>query len=519
MSENDENSSQFVYHLNTGSVLDNMNRQFWLTGLGLITLVICVYAQSIQFDFIRFDDYNYVVFNGHVNTGLSWANIYWAFTESHANNWHPMTWISHMLDVELFGLNPAGHHSTNLFVHALNCILLLLFFRLAGIKQLPAISMAILFGVHPMHVESVVWIAERKDVLSTFFMLLTLIAYSRYVRQRTIVGYIPIVIFYALGLMSKSMLVTLPFVLLLLDYFPFRRFDPGKAGEIEWAKLIKQLALLTTEKIPLFVLSLATMLVAYQTQEGALLSGASLNFTERLINAVVAYSHYVFKAIAPGNLAVLYPHPGGWPVLDLIKALALLAAFTTLALWNLRSRPYMIVGWLWFLGTLVPVIGLVQVGNQYMADRYSYIPYIGLFLMLVPFLFDLLNKLTQRQTFYHAIAVLLALVYGVSAAQYVTHWRDGISIFRHTLRVTDPNYEYFLGAVVDFEPLPTSLAGLWTSYYMMGYSLAGRGNFEQALRHLDMAIQLAPHLMEAHHSKAIALAALGRRQESVKVLR
>ena len=496
-----------------------MNKNFLLSAIGLTVLILFVYGQSLQFDFISFDDDAYIIRNQHVNTGISAANIHWAFTESHSSNWHPVTWISHMLDVDLFGLNAGGHHATNLIFHSLNTLLLLLFFRLVAINQLAATTMAALFALHPMHVESVVWIAERKDMLSTFFMLLTMIAYSRYVRQRTIAAYGLVLLFCALGLMSKTMLVTLPLLLLLLDYYPLKRFDLGNPGTIEPVILMKRLGWLFAEKIPLLLLAVATLSIAYQTQQDAMATGAILSLKEKLINALIAYSHYMTKAIIPGNLGIFYPHPAQWPVVELLKAMVILVAVTFFAVWHIRSRPYIIVGWLWFLGTLVPVIGLIQIGNQYMADRYSYIPYIGLFLMLIPLLFELLNKLTRGKQYYIAIVVLLISVYSISTWQYVTHWRDSISIFGHTLRITDPNYEYFLGMATDAQPDSSGmLAGLWTSYYNMGNALAARGRFQEALRHLDLATQLAPHLLKAHNNKALVLAALGRKQEAIDVL-
>ena len=494
------------------------NRQFFLAASALIIIVTTVYGQSLLFEFINFDDDAYIVDNPQVNSGLSWSNIYWAFTESHSSNWHPLTWLSHMLDVNIFGLSAGGHHATNLLFHLANSVLLLAFFRLAGIDFWPSATMSALFAVHPMHVESVAWIAERKDVLSTFFMLLTLIAYIYFVRRQTLTAYGFVLLFCALGLMSKTMLVTLPAVLLLLDYYPLKRINLRASGHLDLAGLMQQLKPLLIEKIPLVLLAVGAALIAYQTQQGAMITGASLSLDERIINALVAYSHYFSKALLPGELAVFYPHPAQWPLLDASLAVILLTAATATAVWHIRTRPYMIVGWLWFLGTLVPVIGIVQIGNQYMADRYTYIPFIGLFLALVPWVYELMLTQIRGRDYFVASSVLVVLVFSISTAQYLSHWRDAITLFRHTLRVTDPNYEYFLGAATDPVDDSKPLAGLWTSYYNMGNALAAKGYFPQALRHLDLATQLAPQLVKAHNNKALVLAALGRKQEAVDLL-
>ena len=490
-------------------------KHFWLTAFGLLLLLSCVYGQTVQFDFINYDDDYVVVLNDHVNTGLSWSNVYWALSES---DWHPVTWVSHMLDVEIYGLDAGGHHASSVILHALNTILLLYFLRMAGINLLLSSTMAALFALHPMHVESVAWIAERKDVLSCFFMLLTLIAYLHYARRSTIATYTVVLAFAVLGLMSKAMLVTLPFVLLLLDYFPLNRLNLPDAGPINIGALTKRLTFLVVEKIPLFILVTISMVVAYLSQRsgGAMDSGAGLSLFQKLTNAIVSYSHYTTKAIIPGNLSLLYPHPAQWPMLEVLRATTMILTITGFVLWNFRARPYLFVGWFWFLGTLVPVIGLVQIGDQYMADRYSYIPYIGLFLALLPFISELSDKVKRGRAYYLATMILLLAFYTAATMQYVSHWRNSITVFTHALLVTDPSYASFTGIeTVDPTREFTVLKGLWTPYNNLGLALAAQGQFKEALRHFEAAIHLAPHLGQAHNHKGIVLAALGRKQEAL----
>ncbi len=347
--------------------------------LALVTALL--YWPITSHDFVSFDDQEYITENPHVTPGLTWDGIAWAMSAGYASNWHPLTWISHMADCSLYGLHPGGHHLTNLLLHVANTVLLfLLLYQLTGAVWRSA-CVAALFAWHPVHVESVAWASERKDVLSTLFWILTLIAYSHFksqisnLRSRQM-WYFAALIFFALGLMCKPMLVTLPFVLLLLDFWPLQAASPGHPRA--WPRLL-------VEKIPFFLLAGIASVVTYLVQKhgGAVSSLEVAPLSSRLANALVAYLRYVGKSIWPAHLAAMYPYVKHWPALWVITAAVLVAGLSILFLLRARTSPWLIVGWLWFLGTLVPTIGLVQVGAQSMADRYTYIPGIGLFLLLV----------------------------------------------------------------------------------------------------------------------------------------
>jgi len=388
----------------------NISRQkkivLWIC-LCIALLTFAVYGQARNHAFIDFDDYEYITENPHVRSGLNMDNVVWAFTSYHSNNWHPITWISHMADVQIFGLNPAGHHLVNVFLHILNTILLLLLLRRMTGDLWPSAFVAALFALHPLHVESVAWAAERKDVLSTFFWLLTTWMYVRYTETPDWKRYSIMIVMFALGLMAKQMLVTLPFVLLLLDYWPLRRIA-GKGSEIQdkeksGAANVGQLSpigRLIMEKIPLFTLSAIAAIIVYVVQQrsGVLYSLSPFPFQIRLENTLVSYVGYIGKMFWPANLAVFYPHPlqslALWKVLG---AAGLLITVSAAAVWKGRRHPYLITGWFWYLGTMVPVIGLVQVGVQAMADRYTYIPLIGLFIMIAWGAHDLVAFLAGQQ--------------------------------------------------------------------------------------------------------------------------
>src|SRR5207302_210805 len=348
---------------------------------------LAVYAQVARHDFINFDDPDYVVTNPHVSSGLSAANIAWAFTHYHASNWHPLTWISHMVDVSLFGLDGGKHALVSVVFHAINTVLLFFALRRATRRMWPSAIVAALFALHPLHVESVAWISERKDVLSAFFWMLTLWCYLRYCERRTLRNYMLVLLAFALGVLSKQMVVTLPFVLLLLDYWPLGRLRFGLAeGTIEsrFGGKLSFFALLK-EKAPLFALAIIGSVTIYLVQRsaGAITSRELFPIGARFSNAIVSYIVYLRKTLWPVDLAIFYPHPGAslqaWEIGGAVLVVGVISAF---AFWNVRRFPYLTVGWLWYLGCLVPVLGLVQVGMQARADRYTYIPLIGIFIMI-----------------------------------------------------------------------------------------------------------------------------------------
>ncbi len=411
-----------------------------LCGLLLFLLVAGCFLPAVTHDFITYDDPVYVTENAHVRDGLTWENVRWAFRSTEASNWHPLTWISHMADVQAFGLRPWGHHLTSVLLHALNA--LLLFEALRRLTGAPwrSVFVAALFGLHPLHVESVAWISERKDVLSTTFWMLALRAYAermeRIRSQRTGAPayYALALIFFALGLLCKPMLVTLPFVLLLLDFWPLGRFT-GTTARSRWVAV--------AEKIPFLVLSAAACAVTLFAQEhgDTVASIGEFPWGVRAANALISYCVYLGKAFVPIRLAVFYPFTAEAPPFwETLAAGALLSAITLAAVALVRSRPYVLVGWLWFLGTLVPVIGLVQVGGQALADRYTYVPLIGMFVAVTWVAADVAQSWKVRTQALCGTAAAVLATLGVLTSVQLGYWRDGVTLFRHAATVTKDNW-------------------------------------------------------------------------------
>ena len=457
----------------------------------LRTIIFClclILVSSAVFEGVRthqfvFDDLGFISRNSVVKDGLTGNGFTWAFTTRLMGIWHPVTWLSHMVDCQLFGVAPAGHHLMNLFFHITNTLLLFLLLLFCTKAEWPSFIVAALFAIHPLHVESVAWVAERKDVLSAFFWLLTMWAYVGYVRHPGLRRYALVLIGFSLGLMAKPMLVTLPLVLLLWDYWPLRRWAPQGAAAAETGQPVGNLPYprislkrLVWEKIPLLILVvLFSLVTVYAQKAGAMVvSLANIPLGARISNALVAYVSYLGKTVVPINLAVLYPHPGnailGWQALGAGLGLALLS-------WMIIRRavryPYLLVGWLWFLGTLVPVIGLVQVGTQAMADRYTYIPLIGLFIMAAWGMADLLDRWRCPKFLLPLVAGVMIVVLGTVARFQVGHWRNAVSLFQHTLSVTQNNL-LIQGA--------------------LGEALYFRGEVDQALVHFQEAFRLDPPL-------------------------
>ena len=469
----------------------------------LVLVTAGVFWQVSSFDFVRYDDDKYVTGNRHVQVGLTGGHIVWAFQSVYANNWHPLTWLSHMLDCQLFAMNPAGHHLTNLFFHIINT--LLLFFLVKRMTDLPWRSafVAALFAVHPLHIESVAWVAERKDVLSTFFFMMTVWAYVRYVERPGFYRYLAILLFFVLGLMSKPMLVTLPFVLLLLDFWPLGRLrldgtvlrrDPGDMTVMGDGTGKRSVMGLIIEKIPLFILSGASVCVTLFAQWSGIAPIVSLPFAARISNALVSYVSYIVKMIWPHDLAVLYPYPDAIPAWQIGFSILLLILITAIAV-RLRKRyPYAIVGWLWYLGTLVPVIGLVQVGHQSMADRYTYLPMIGLFIAIAWMVPDLLAR--RR---FHRLALAVLAVCAIAALMtaslfQIRYWQNSTTLFARALSVTKNNF------IIETN---------------MGASLAEEGKFGEAIAHYQEALRIRPDDFEARYNLANALARQGKPEEAV----
>ena len=465
------------------------NHQRSLVCLLLVLVTLITYWQIGSHGFVNLDDGDYVFENPHVLSGLTMENVIWAFTRSHSANWHPLTWLSHMLDVEWYGLRPGGHHWTNLEIHLANGLLLFLVLHLMTGSLRPSGFAAALFLLHPLHVESVAWIAERKDVLSTFFWFLSMGAYIRYVHSTLKRYYLMLLLFFVLGLMAKPMVVTLPFVLLLMDFWPLKRFQEASSG-LSPASFRRELGQCIVEKIPLFTLAGISSFITYSVQKtaGAVLSHETIPFTSRVANALVAYLDYFAKTIWPRDLAVFYPHPESIPLWLVFLSCIVLTALSLLFLSQWRRFPFLIVGWLWFLGTLVPVIGLVQVGLQKMADRYTYIPIIGLFLMVAWGISEILPTKGYRKALGTSIAGVVLLPLIILTWYQVGVWKDSISLFSHTLAVTEGNF---------------------MAHYALGRPLMRRGEVDEAMDHYIRALRIRPTFKEAHSGLGIALTRKG----------
>jgi len=422
-------------------------------GISLViaAATVAVFRDVVHYGFMFMDDYGYVLHNHAVNRGITPRGVAWAFTQYYMCNWHPLTWLSHMLDVELFGMKPGMFHLVNLVLHVLNAVLLFCVLeKMTGALWRSAV-VAALFAVHPMHVESVVWISERKDVLSALFWFLTLFAYVRYAHARSLKWYGLVLVFFTLGLLAKPMLVTLPFVLLLLDLWPLNRLgvltrpDPNRGAEAKpggQGALGKALVPLVFEKIPLFALVVISGGITFVAQQtwGATASAYMIPFSMRVLNALTSYCAYVWKMVWPFGLAIFYPYPASFQALNVTLCVVFLVVMTAGCLVLIRKFPYLATGWLWYLGTLVPVIGIVQVGGQSMADRYSYIPYVGLFILVVWGAAGLLEKVRHATIISWALALAVFAVLVPAARVQVGHWKDDETLVRHAISVTRNNY-------------------------------------------------------------------------------
>jgi len=465
----------------------NKKRIYFLCGCFFLTLLIAfAFLPVITFDYIGYDDAKYVSNNPYVQEGLNKQSIYWAFTTKHASNWHPLTWLSYMLDNSLFGNKPGIYHWTNLNFHIVNTLLLFLIMTQMTGHIFRSFIVAALFGVHPLHVESVVWISERKDVLSTCMILFSLYAYVKYVNLNEKKYYILLLLFYLLSLLSKPMMVTYPFVLLLLDYWPLYRMKSLASKFI-------------LEKIPLFIMAFIFCLITLWTQYsgGACQSLETISMTTRILNAIAAYGWYVNKLFAPINLAVFYPHPQtNVPLISVIWGAVLIIIGIYCAIGFRYSFPYIMTGFCWFLGTLFPVIGLVQVGLQAYADRYTYVPLIGLFIVITWGVFDILLKISgqNKRSFKWGAAVFVSIILILTyhCSLQVRTWKNGTSVFQHALKVVPDNFVAMthLGTI----PLLKKAVQLRPNYipalYNLGTALIHKGKKDEALTYLLKAANL-----------------------------
>lgn len=451
----------------------------------LALLTLGLYANSIQVGFVSYDDPGYVTNNYHVQRGMTGQGVIWAFTTTTEANWHPLTWLSHMTDVQVFGMRPAGHHLTNVLLHALDVVLFFLVLHGATRAPLRSAAVAALFAVHPLNVESVAWIAERKSLVCAVFLFLTLAAYGRYVRKPAVGRYFVVALLFALGLMAKPMIITLPFALLLLDYWPLGRFSSGLSDGGSRTFLATVLKL-SAEKIPLLFLSFASAIITVYAQRtgGALGSLVVLPFGQRLNNAVYSYLAYLLKTVWPARLAVFYPHPEGALALWKVFAAVTIILLISILVWRGRNRGYLPVGWLWYLGTLVPVIGVVQVGRQAMADRYAYISTLGLFVIAVWSIAEFAPRLRLAKSSQVVLAAGALFLYVAFAYVQIGYWRNTVTLFSHALEITADN------AIAE--------DNLGTGYMEMGM-------LDKALPHYVAAVRLSPQLFTPHYNLANVL--------------
>ena len=502
--------------------------------LALVAITWFVFGQTLRHDFVNFDDHVYVYENPLVVRGLSTEGIIGAFTHTHALNWHPLTTLSHMLDCQLYGLKAGGHHLTNVILHTISVLLLFLVLKQITGALWQSAFVAALFAIHPLHVESVAWIAERKDVLSAVFFVLTLAAYARYARAPSTPRYLLVALLFACGLMSKPMLVTLPFVLLLLDYWPLGRLE---AQKLEVGSRLRRLI---TEKIPLFALSTCSCLVTLFTQRQGPNPIDQLPFLWRLNNTFVSYVTYIWQMLWPVRLAVFYPHPNDrLPLLEVTVAIAFLVGVSLLVIYLRRTKPYLVTGWFWYLGMLVPVIGLVQVGEQAHADRYTYLPQIGLYIMIAWSVGDLLLESTSRarRALVGVAAAIIIVSLSARAFGQASYWKNSETLWNHTLAVTSDNdvAHNNLGfvflrrgeldkAILEFQAALDIRSRSTQTHYNLGAALiqnnlgnafARKQLLDEAIDHLQEAVRLRPDYADAYFNLGTVLFQQGRIDEAI----
>lgn len=483
--------------------------------IGLIVACVAIYGQTFRFDFINIDDRQYIYENPIVEKGLNTKSIWWAFTAVYSGNWHPVTWLTHLADVSLFGMNAGGHHATNVVIHTLASVLSFFAFRSITNTVWPSAAVAALFAIHPAHVESVAWIAERRDVLTALFMMLTLLSYVKYVRSDSgKAKWMAITaVCLALGLMSKGMLVTMPFVLLLCDYWPLNRLNS-----------LADLKKVVIEKIPLFALVAASAAITYYSQSsgGAVADLATLSLGDRIQNMIVAYASYVAMLFYPFNLGVFYPIDPNRPTWIFAVSGVVLVALSVLFLVVLRHKRYLAVGWLWFLGMMFPVSGIVQIGGQSMADRYTYVPYFGLFIIVVWGIAELSTKFRLPEKVVASVAVIAMAALGIRAFDQTSKWQNSETLYRHTLSFTKSNNPLLANLCLHYlkkaDPqtaerqcteLLAQMPETADGYQILGTLSAQNGKLKEARAFFEKAIALRPDWGVLHLNLGMAAAKLG----------
>ncbi len=529
-----------------------MNKKYiYLIVILLIISSLAAFGRIVENDFINFDDDKYITANNNIKSGINPESIKWAFSAVVASNWHPLTLISHTLDWSLFGANASGHHIVSLLLH-IGAVLFLFFFLKKTTSNLwPAAFAAALFALHPLRVESVAWASERKDVLSMFFGMATLYAYAFYVENSRISRYFICLVLFALSLMSKPMLVTMPFVLLLLDYWPLGRWQQawnpvhvtvgndvtrikkkGKRRKVDAAveKKITQplkdrkslIGVILLEKAPFFMLAVLSIVLTLWAQRDAIDSLDKIPFADRVLNAVLSFLYYIIQLFYPVDLAVLYPFPNSFPLWQVSVAALLLLGISIAVIHTFKKAPFLFVGWFWYIGTLIPVIGLVKVGNQAMADRYTYLPSIGIIIMLawgIPLLF---RREEIRKNILCPAAIAILFVLAVLTWNQCGYWKNNITLFSHTLRVTKNNYlahhdrgqayaelgQYQL-AIEDYNEAIRLKADSDSTYYDRGSLYVRHGQYQFAVEDFNKAIDINPHFIQAYNNRGIAYTLMG----------
>ncbi len=483
----------------TGDLVNEQRRVRWYLPLALLLITVvtaAVYWPTLHNDFIDFDDDVYVTANMMVRQGLSFKGLLWSLSTFHAANWHPLTWLSHMLDVQLFGMNPLGHHATSLLIHIANALLLCaLLHRLTGFVG-RSLVVALLFAIHPLHVESVAWVAERKDVLSTLFCFLTLWAYCGYAKKTTITRYLSVVVFFALGLMSKQMLVTLPLLLLLMDYWPLKRLVLSRCEGSGTS--LKQLLV---EKIPLFVMSVgaAFLILRAHASSKALFKADEESLLLHSGNAFLSYVKYIGNMFWPVDLALFYPfEPAAVIALSVAGALVLLIGLTGLSVAQGKKRPYLVFGWLWYLITLLPVIGFVRVGGQALADRYTYIPLIGLFLVVVWGAAEVAGRWRKGILVVAGGAAIMMVILSLQTVRQIGYWKNSYSLYAHALAVVEGN---------------------WLAHNNMGILLSQHNRNADAIVHFQESVRLNPRGIEGVRNLGNSYQMAGRYTEAIEAYR
>ena len=497
----------------------------------IVIATSAVYWRIGKFEFIEYDDHEYIIHNPHIQEGLTIKSITWSFKATYAVNWHPVTWLSHILDVELYGMDPGMHHRTNQLFHILNTLLLFHVLRRATGDLWPSCFVAVVFALHPLQVESVAWVSERKNVLSTFFWMMTLWAYIRYVDHPVASRYTVVLLFFVLGLMAKPMLVTLPFVLLLLDYWPLDRVcRPATAPNVDDSSNRRSInPEIIKEKIPLFVLAAAASVVTFLVQKsgGAVKSLDLYPMAVRVGNMFVSYLNYMIKIVWPFKLAIFYPHPMAYPFWKIAVAGLILVSISIFALRFRRQRPYFAVGWLWYMGTLVPVIGLVQVGLQAMADRYTYVPMIGMLVIIAWGIPDLLSRWRYKIIGFKITGAAVALFFAMITWFQVPYWTNTATLFAHALEVTPNNYEilYKLGevflarkkvdrAIYYFDEAVRNFPDA-RAHNSLGYALLEKGRIDEAIDHFHTSLRIDPSYPRTQNNLGNAFAYQGMLDKAI----